>query len=105
MRSLKRDIDSFSLHLVADQTRVAMSSGRNSMPILPHHRHSGRFGLQGQVTDAAPPEMEVLPTLLRRKFGIIRPLWITVRHDPRMTAVGAFLRRFKLDELPQLWNT
>jgi len=29
---------------------------------------------------------------------------ITVASDPRITFVGAILRRFKIDELPQLWN-
>lgn len=29
---------------------------------------------------------------------------ITVHQDPRITRSGAFLRHWKLDELPQLWN-
>jgi lipopolysaccharide/colanic/teichoic acid biosynthesis glycosyltransferase len=29
---------------------------------------------------------------------------ITAGHDPRITRLGRFLRRYKIDELPQLWN-
>lgn len=41
------------------------------------------------------------------KFRTMRPVdgaQITVADDPRITFVGGILRRWKIDELPQLWN-
>jgi len=73
--------------LIYSQTRV----GRNGKPFQCHKFRSmvnGAHSLLHTVAD------------LNQASG---PLF-KARHDPRQTRVGRFLRRFSLDELPQLYN-
>jgi len=45
-------------------------------------------------------KLRTMPVDAEKETG---PVW-TVENDPRCTKVGAYLRRYNLDELPQLWN-
>ena len=68
----------------------------------------GRVGLQRQPftllkfrTMVADAELRLAHLLAQNEAD--GPLF-KLRHDPRITRVGRWLRRYSLDELPQLWN-
>ncbi|MDZ7618820.1 MAG: sugar transferase, partial [Patescibacteria group bacterium] len=74
-------------------------------PILFRQMRSGLGGLpfvfykfRSMVPDAEARKADLLA--LNEQDG---PAF-KIRHDPRITAVGRFLRKTSVDELPQLWN-
>jgi lipopolysaccharide/colanic/teichoic acid biosynthesis glycosyltransferase len=78
----------------------ASSSG----PVVFRQPRAGRFGRQftmwkfrTMVLDAEARRAELIAYSRE-------PAWLALEHDPRVTAVGRFLRRTSLDELPQLLN-
>jgi exopolysaccharide biosynthesis polyprenyl glycosylphosphotransferase len=78
---------------------------RDGRPVL---FHQGRIGLHGRpfvlhkfrtMGRDAEARYEDLASSSDTKGAAF-----TMRHDPRVTPLGALLRRSSLDELPQLWN-
>jgi lipopolysaccharide/colanic/teichoic acid biosynthesis glycosyltransferase len=65
-------------------------------PVLYRQR---RVGLQGR-------DFELLKwrTMRADAEAASGPVWACAENDPRVTPVGRFFRRTRLDELPQLWN-
>jgi exopolysaccharide biosynthesis polyprenyl glycosylphosphotransferase len=64
-----------------------------------HHRRRFRiFKMRTMVVNA-----EVLQAQLEHQNELGGPVF-KIQKDPRITKVGAFLRKTSIDELPQLWN-
>jgi Undecaprenyl-phosphate galactose phosphotransferase WbaP len=82
---------------------------RSGGPIMYRHRRVGRNGRVFECLKfrtMVPNADQVLRDLLE-EHPELKAEWLRdhkLRNDPRITALGRFLRRTSLDELPQLWN-
>lgn len=78
-------------------------------PVIYKHRRIGRGGRTFECfkfRTMLPNADQVLREVLE-KNPALKLEWVRdhkLRDDPRVTAIGRFLRRTSLDELPQLWN-
>ena len=78
-------------------------------PVIYRHRRVGRDGKTFECLkfrSMVPDAEQRLRDLLER-HPELKAEWLRnhkLRDDPRVTAVGRFLRRTSLDELPQIWN-
>ncbi|MEM1007901.1 MAG: sugar transferase, partial [Myxococcota bacterium] len=75
-------------------------------PVFFQQDRAGRYGhafrmfkFRSMCADAEAKKEELLEQN-EQEGGVIFKL----KKDPRITAIGGFLRRWSLDELPQLWN-
>jgi Undecaprenyl-phosphate galactose phosphotransferase WbaP len=88
---------------------VAVLIRRQGGSVIYRHRRVGRDGKAFdclKFRSMVPDADRVLRDLLEQ-HPELRSEWLRdhkLRDDPRITAVGRFLRRTSLDELPQLWN-
>jgi len=63
-----------------------------------HRRRFRMFKMRSMVVNA-----ETLQSQLEHQNELGGPVF-KIKQDPRVTKVGAFLRKTSIDELPQLWN-
>jgi exopolysaccharide production protein ExoY len=88
---------------------VGLALARDRGPIIYRHTRTGRNGRTFgclKFRTMVPNAEQVLRELLHQNPELQRE-WMRdqkLRDDPRVTAIGHFLRRTSLDELPQLWN-
>jgi sugar transferase (PEP-CTERM system associated) len=65
-------------------------------PILYHQERVGLNGIRFTI--------HKFRTMRADAEAVTGPVWSAGDHDPRITAVGRFMRKTRLDEIPQLWN-
>ncbi len=68
----------------------------SSGPVLYHQSRVGQMGRVFTVYKFRSMRLDA--------EALTGPVWASKSGDPRVTPVGRWLRRLRLDELPQLWN-
>jgi lipopolysaccharide/colanic/teichoic acid biosynthesis glycosyltransferase len=88
--------------LAAIALAILLVDGR---PVFYHWRVRGKDGrpFTGFKFRTMVPNADDLRSDLFARNEMSGPVF-KLRHDPRVTRLGAFLRRTSLDELPQLWS-
>ncbi len=94
----------FALPMLAIALGIRLTS-RPGEPVLFHQQ---RCGLNGRIFTCwkfrtMRIDAEALKAGLAAKNEIDGPVF-KIKHDPRITPLGRWLRKFSLDELPQFWN-
>jgi lipopolysaccharide/colanic/teichoic acid biosynthesis glycosyltransferase len=114
-RVIKRSLDvllvlvSMPVTLLVLGIVAAMVAFTSPGPVFYSHRRirkNGAFFSMWKFRTMCVNSAEVLEDYLARHPGA-RTEWNKthkLRNDPRITPLGSFLRRYSLDELPQLWN-
>jgi lipopolysaccharide/colanic/teichoic acid biosynthesis glycosyltransferase len=89
---------------------IAVAIAYDGFPILFRQQRIGEHGraftlvkFRSMRADADPAVHQRYVASLLRDQGSLSAVY-KVANDPRITPVGALLRRTSLDELPQLWN-
>lgn len=76
-------------------------------PVFYHQKRVGIYGrefkiwkLRSMYPDADKRQQEMMASSNEMQGGVI----FKIKKDPRITKIGHWIRRFSVDELPQLWN-
>ncbi len=82
---------------------VAMEDGR---PVIFRQARAGRFGRPFTMVKfrTMRRDADAMRAALRARNEVAGGASFKLRNDPRVTRLGAWLRRTSVDEMPQLWN-
>lgn len=110
-RSIDLSISLFVLALLSPLFLLITLAVRLTSPGPIFYGHS-RYGRDGSIFNALKfrtmaMNSDVILEEYLRKHPEFREEWNRdhkLKNDPRVTSIGKWLRRYSLDELPQLWN-